>query len=110
MGHTRILPPLNLIWEPFLQMTLQPKAEYMDLPLELRETISQYLDIRTLIALGACDPYILKRTFTNRLLHTTFKKTHLSETTELCTFITSPIVTWASDTPPFPLQHYLKCT
>ena len=85
-------------------MTLQPKAEYIDLPLELRETISQYLDIKTLIALGACDPYILKRTFTNRLLHTTFKKTHLSETTELCTFTTSPIVTWTSDTPPFPTQ------
>ena len=85
-------------------MTLQPKAEYIDLPLELRETISQYLDIRTLIALGACDPYILRGTFTKRLLHTTFKKTHLSETTELCTFITSPTVTWTPDTPPFPTQ------
>merc|ERR1712177_11805 len=74
-------PPLNLILEPSLQMTPQPKAEYTDLPLELRETLSQYLDIKTLIALGACDPYILKRTFTKHLLQTTFKKTHLSETT-----------------------------
>ena len=97
-------PPLNLILEPSLQMTPQPKAEYTDLPLELRETLSQYLDIKTLIALGACDPYILKRTFTKHLLQTTFKKTHLSETTELCTFVASPIVTWTTDTPPFPTQ------
>ena len=85
-------------------MAKQPKIEYSELPLEIRETISQYLDIKSLIALGAYDPNILKRTFTNRLPRTTFKKTHLSEPSELCPSTTSPIVTWISDTPPFPTQ------
>ena len=85
-------------------MAKRPKIEYSELPLEIRETISQYLDIKSLIALGAYDPDILKRTFTNRLSRTTFKKTHLSELSELCTSTTSPIVTWVSDTPPFPTQ------
>ena len=85
-------------------MAKWPKIEYSGLPLEIRETISQYLDIKSLIALGDYDPEILKRTFTNRLSRTTFKKTHLSELSELCTSTTSPIVTWVSDTPPFPTQ------
>ena len=55
-------------------MAKRPKIEYSGLPLEIRETISQYLDIKSLIALGAYDPDILKRTFTNRLSRTTFKK------------------------------------
>ena len=85
-------------------MANRPTIEYSELPLEIRETISQYLDIKSLIALGAYDPNILKRSFTNRLSRTTFKKTHLSEPSELCTSTTSPIVTWISDAPPFPTQ------
>ena len=87
-----------------LQMAKWPKTEYSGLPLEIRETISQYLDIKSLIALGDCDPEILKRTFTNRLSRTTLKKTLLSELSELCTPTTTPIVTWGSNPPPFPTQ------
>ena len=85
-------------------MAWMPKTEYSGLPLEIRETISQYLDIKSLIALGDCDPEILRRTFTNRLSRTTFKKTFLSELSEQCTSTTTPIVTWVANPPPFPCQ------
>ena len=85
-------------------MAWMPKTEYSGLPLEIRETISQYLDIKSLIALGDCDPEILRRTFTNRLSHTTFKKTLLSELSEQCTSTTTLIVTWVTNPPPFPSQ------
>ena len=83
-----------------------PKAEYSSLPLEIRETISQYLDTKSLLALGGCDPQILKRTciFTNQLSHTTFKKTFNREYPKQCTTATTVTVDWVANPPPFLYQ------
>ena len=42
-------------------MELMSRVGYSSLPLEIRESISQYLDIKSLVALGECDPQILNR-------------------------------------------------
>ena len=87
-------------------MEWMPRAGYSSLPLEIRETISQYLDIKSLLALGGCDPQILKRTciFTNQLSRTTLKKTFNREYPKQCTTATTVTVDWVANPPPFPCQ------
>ena len=72
-------------------MEWMPRVGYSSLPLEIRETISQHLDIKSLLALGGCDPQILKRTciFTNQLSRTTLKKTFNREYPRHCTTTTT---------------------
>ena len=87
-------------------MEWMPRAGYSSLPLEIRETISQYLDIKSLLALGGCDPQILKRTciFTNQLSRTTLKKTFNREYPKQCTAATTVTVDWVANPPPFLCQ------
>ena len=87
-------------------MEWMPRVGYSNLPLETRETISQYLDIKSLLALGDCDPQILKRTciFTNQLTRTTLKKTFNREYPKQCTAATTVTVDWVARPPPFLCQ------
>ena len=87
-------------------MEWMPRVGYSSLPLEIRESISQYLDIKSLLALGDCDPQILNRTsiFTNQLTCTSLKKTFNREYPKQCTAATTVTVDWVARPPPFLCQ------
>ena len=87
-------------------MEWMPRVGYSSLPLEIRESISQYLDIKSLLALGDCDPQILNRTsiFTNQLTRTTLKKTFNKEYPKQCAAATTVTVDFVARPPPFLCQ------
>ena len=81
-----------------------PGANYSCLPLEIRETITQYLDIESLIALGENDPQLFYKPqiFTNRLKYTILKKTFSRDEPRLCAaskYVTMDFMTGAGPGP-----------
>ena len=87
-------------------MELVSRVGYSSLPLEIRESITQYLDIKSLVALGECDPQILNRMsiFMNQLARTSFKKTFSREYPRQCAAARTVEVDLVARSPPFLCQ------